>query len=261
MHKRATHWVLIWPIGWALLGGLGGGPAWAGPATGPTGFAEALRSAGWAVEVLADGSLELRPAPKSTGAEASAGEPGPEGQRPAPGVPTDWSILSRLGWRVQVEPDGSTLLYPPGAARVAPPPVAEPVAAAPEAALAGAQAELAQDLDALLAERGWRARRESDGALTLIPLLRLAAPGSAGPGGLAQAVRDARVVPPVDSWDEARALAQSWIDSTGGRGLQVGKIRRIHRVYLVSVVAAAAPRPLVHQLAVRVADGRVLVLD
>lgn len=66
---------------------------------------------------------------------------------------------------------------------------------------------------------------------------------------------------PVDEWEEAKTLSQRWIDASGMGGLQVGKIRKILRVYLVSIVTDAEPFNLVHQISINTVDGNILQLN
>jgi hypothetical protein len=248
-------------------------------------FADALRAAGWEVEVLVDGSLQLYPqsgaesqAPPTPAAAASAGKPGS-----APATPEDafdWSPLRAHGWGVQTDDDGSTLLFPPasGAGKataategIAGPPIEEQApskartaTAAPEIAGPAAQAEIAGEIDRLLAERGWRVGRSDDGSLLLYPLGRVDVSAAAiepSAGVLPEAVRERQVSLPVDGWGEARAVAQSWLDSVKDPTLRLGKVRRIFQVYLVSIVDASPPHRLRHQIAVSVEDGRVVVLN
>ena len=229
--------------------------AGAEPMPGRETFADALRAAGWNVEVLADGSLQLTAAPQSLPV-ADAVEP----QTPAlpKSGPDGWSVLRTYGWRVETGPDGTTFLFPP--------PAVSSVESekAPEPARSEAQAEVARDLDALLAERGWRAEREADGSVLLFPLLRAAgAPAALEPsaGHVPAAVREEKVPLPIDSWEKAQAVALSWLETVGDPALRPGKIRRILRVYLVSIVGDEPPHPLLHQIAVGVDDGRVVVLN
>ncbi|MCG7878684.1 MAG: hypothetical protein N0C90_20495, partial [Candidatus Thiodiazotropha endolucinida] len=63
---------------------------------------------------------------------------------------------------------------------------------------------------------------------------------------------------PLDEWSEVHELTKQWIDATKESGLQVGKIRKINRVYLVSVVGVSEPYRLKYQLAIRVSDGGVI---
>lgn len=281
----------------ALCLGLAAGPAMgAERMEGTTGFAEALEAAGWSAEAQADGSLILSPAERTTSTSAAADE-GPDataadgvlqsadtptadqgdsdsaGAQVAPSDSGDWSILSGLGWRVETDADGATLLYPPGTAPAtnanpaAPEPTPEPAgseATAPTMSPPEARQEVAQDLDALLAERGWRTERNENGSLLLFPLARDKGPTTAvAPAGgtIPVAARDGTVSLPVDSWEEARTVALSWLEPVGDPTLRLGRIRQVFRVYLISIVDAAPPHRLRHQISVSAEDGRVIVLN
>lgn len=240
------------------------GLAAAGPATGGQTFVEALRAAGWQVEVLVDGSLQLTPAGESASVPEAPGPQPSATPAPAPGVQAPgWAALREHGWRVETDAEGSTLLFPPSAAPATPPPAPEPSPPkAPDEAVA--RDEVARDLDALLAERGWRAQREPDGSLLLFPLRRApSAPVAVepSPGVVPSVVSESEVRLPIDSWEKARAVAASWVGSVGDATLQVGRVRQIFRVYLVSIVDATAPHALRHQIAIGVEDGRVVVLN
>lgn len=267
---------------WTLV--LCGGIACAAEPPEDGAFAQALRAAGWQTEVLADGglSLKLRPIPTREPVDQSAEsatEPSavsadePSGAVPvAPAIAGDWDALRDHGWRVLQDPDGSTLLYPPVAEVPAEPP-------APTVSDTTEGTELAQDLDALLAERGWRVRTDPDGTLTLFPLSRptaappvaevdsgeapsLPPPVEPSTGVVPSTVVDGEVSLPISKWSKVKAVAQSWLESTGDTTLRVGrKVRRVHRVYLVSIVDASPPYAVRHQIAISVEDGRVVVLN
>ncbi len=236
---------------------------------------QALRQAGWEVRRSADG-LVLHPprAPQGLGtAVAPSVQTGPAAEGPTP----DWDRLRGLGWRVERGADGSTLLYPP------PPPPPSP---SPSPKAAGAPSAVGADkaLDTLLQERGWRVERDPQGALLLYPRGRspgapatpdasvppaapAAATGSASPslalapGVVTAPVRDAEVQLPVDRWAEARAIADAWLAEQGVSGWRVGKIRQVHRVYMVSIVDGARPPNVVHQIAIVAGNGLVVVLN
>jgi hypothetical protein len=234
-------------------------------------FVESLRAAGWQVEVLVDGSLELMPDPRAPAADqASEPETGAPAASGAAEPPTpDWATLRDHGWRVETDADGSTLLYPPSPAaeKAAPDPATPPApvavpAATPDAA--AARDEVARDLDALLAERGWRAKRESDGTVLLFPLRRAenAPRGMQRAAGVVPAaVTESKVTLPIDTWNEARVVAASWLESVGDPSLRLGKVRAILRVYVVSIVDKAPPHALRHQISIGADDGRILVLN
>jgi pyruvate/2-oxoglutarate dehydrogenase complex dihydrolipoamide acyltransferase (E2) component len=234
------------------------------PVVGGQSFAEALRAAGWQVDVLADGTLQLTPGDKVPPATETTERAAPEASDPAPTTgPSGWSVLSAFGWRVEAQPNGDTLLFPPSVSsnpEPREPPAAE---ASTPTEPPDAQTEVVHDLDALLAERGWRVQRDEDGSLRLFPLLRArAVPAGLEPsqGYVPAAIRDGQVQLPVDSWEKARATVLSWLESVGDPSLEVGKIRQIHQVYVVSIIGNQPPKALAHQVAVGVDDGRVVVL-
>ncbi|WP_316365660.1 hypothetical protein [Candidatus Thiodiazotropha sp. CDECU1] len=66
---------------------------------------------------------------------------------------------------------------------------------------------------------------------------------------------------PVDQWSEAQDIAKQWLSNSGTEGLQVGRIRKINRIYLISIVEESAPYSLRHQLAVRVSDAAVVLIE
>jgi hypothetical protein len=78
---------------------------------------------------------------------------------------------------------------------------------------------------------------------------------------LVETVQSGEIVLPVDEWSEARRIAQAWLDVQGTEASAVGKIRKVLRVYLVSIVEAKAPYGLRHQIAIRTRDGKVVPLD
>jgi hypothetical protein len=51
------------------------------------------------------------------------------------------------------------------------------------------------------------------------------------------------------------------LDSVHAPNAAVGKIRRIHRIFIVSIVDASPPYRLQRQIGIRVGDGRVVVLN
>jgi hypothetical protein len=123
--------------------------------------------------------------------------------------------------------------------------------------------EAEKTLEALLQDRGWRPERDAQGALLLYPRTPAGAGAVVTPvvGALTAPVRDAAVALPVDRWAEARMIAEAWLAEHGAPGWQVGKIRQIHRVYMVSIVDAARPPNVVHQIAITSGNGLVVVLN
>jgi hypothetical protein len=241
----------------ACLGLLVGGAGVAGPQVplGDPALDQALRQAGWEVKRSAGEGLVLSPPQMPAAAPTAAADPAPG--VPATGAP-DWDRLRGLGWRVERSADGSTLLYPPA------PPVPVP------GVTPANRTEKA--LDALLQERGWRVERDAQGAMLLYPRTAPQAGPSATPsqagstvvpalGVVTAPVRDAAVELPVDRWAEARTIADAWLAEHGAPGWRVGKIRQVHRVYMVSIVDEARPPKVIHQIAITSGNGLVVVLN
>lgn len=225
------------------------------------GLRSTLEQAGWRVTEGPDGRLDLRPPGEPPG-QPQAAEVGAVGEGPASGEGAGWARLTEHGWRVERSADGSTLLYPPEPAAQPSPPETE-VEAPDEPAPISSPSER---LDDHLRARGWRVERSPDGSLLLHPQrTEAAAPERQTPepcaGKLPAVVRDAGVGLPIASWDQARAVAESWLDSVESPGSVVGKIRQIGRIYLVSIVEGRPPHRLRHQIAIDSESGRVLVLN
>ena len=184
-----------------------------------------------------------------------------------------WQTLRRLGWRIETDADGATLLFPPSSVPASEPETrtVAPVTSIPQPEVdeapspsSAVQDELAQDLDALFAQRGWRSQRLADGSLLLIPLQRVAADAvgiQPAAGFIPAAVTEGQIQLPVDNWRKARAVANAWLDAYGDDKLRLGKLRRVLRVYVVSIVERMRPAALRHQLSIGVDDGRVVVLN
>ncbi len=246
---------------------------------------EALVQAGWKVSRSSDGGMLLYPpqAKAEVGgkvvavkevakvAEANEADDSPTSTRgAAAGTAPDWDRLRRLGWRVERERDGSVLLYPPiprsetlakaDANASEPEPTPDAKVSAPESTLEANASQPEQSLDALLRARGWRVERDVAGSLLLYPRDRPleVAPS---PGVETAPVRDGDIALPVDSWTEAKTIASAWLAAHGASDWRVGKIRQIHQVYLISILDSARPARLVHQIAVRVGNGVVVVLN
>ncbi|MEA3276046.1 MAG: hypothetical protein U9Q81_12285 [Pseudomonadota bacterium] len=217
---------------------------------------KALQEAGWLAETQADGSVELRRAPLP--APKGRADTAPDTSKAEPEVllpdAAAWERLRESGWRVEKTPDGSTRLYPPTRE-----------AAVVEATEVSEESDV-KSLDDYLRERGWGVKRSGDGSLLLKPQRaksdsekRVFAAPCRGDSGAS--VRDAGIEVPVDRWGEARAIASFWLDSVSDGEFSVGRIRRIFRVYVVSIVDSRPPHRLQHQIAINVGDGRVVVLN
>jgi hypothetical protein len=213
-----------------------------------------FEQAGWAATGTEDGSLILRRIP------------GPEPQQAPSGVEAEndmWDRLRARGWRVEQDSDGSRLLYPPSPEK-GPASVLRQAPASPRPGDSGKE----KSLEDLLEQRGWRAERSVDGSLILRPREngREVAPASGlevspAEGFVPAEVGERGIDLPVDQWREVKRIAGSWLNVFGDGEMVVGKIRKVLRVYVVSIVERDPPHRLRHQIAVNAADGRVVVLN
>jgi hypothetical protein len=227
-----------------------------------------LRELGWEIHTDAEGNTLLIPVDQSTrspakshpvsppvvGAESSAGA--------SSTVPPDVEALLReRGWRIETDAAGNTLLVPTGSV---PSDTAESdTAHTPDPFLQFRQ---------LLEDKGWRVEPAEDGAAIIYPPVKAdnlrADRGNPLPDKRShcqwielEAVANGEIELPVDNQSKARKLATVWIDSYGRPGLAVGKVRRINRLYAVSVVETETPYQLRNQLIIRSDNGRVIAID
>jgi hypothetical protein len=240
-------------------------------------LSQALQAAGWQVEREGDGSIRLLVGADdvSTPAAVPSVQPQPDPALAGAVVPIDARFkkqLQQLGWRVVDESDGSALFYPPTKSLT---PVVDrrtqPDAKAVAETAVSSAALQTQSLEQLLEERRWDVQREPDGSLILrpkptpvqgrTPAVKAGLRIERCEGMLVETVQSGEIVLPVDEWSEARRIAQAWLDVQGTEASAVGKIRKVLRVYLVSIVEAKAPYGLRHQIAIRSRDGRVVPLD
>ena len=112
----------------------------------------------------------------------------------------------------------------------------------------------------------WTIERLSDGSLAFHPKAKPAGnsnPLARLPGSCpASRYTVSGVKPPVNTWSKAKAIGEAWLADAGMVETAIpGRIRKVLRVYLVSIVTRHAPHRLLHQIAIRSADGGVVVLD
>ena len=246
----------------------------------------ALQATGWKVEREADGSLLLIPPglmPIAPAAPATA--PAISESVPADIVTTDSmqdfrQKLEQAGWFVTTAPDGSLLLYPPGMfgqpettmpvpaipafvpqVPVMQPPVMPatvpqtPVMQSPVIPAPAAQGPVPQ---APVVPAKAEAAAESQ-SVTTEPASSQPASGRQAPA--AGSLPRIDIALPVNSQQEAYDIASSWLDSQQDSGATVGRIRKILRVYVVSIVTEETPHNLLQQIAIRASDGAVIVLN
>lgn len=217
-----------------------------------------LERAGWTLSRRPDGGLELRTAAPAMERAGSGAPADPAGAPEEVG----WERLRASGWRVEETSDGSTLLVPPD--RIAGE-TQEPQAGTATGESAPAATPIGLGVEELQAA-GWRVERAADGSLLLYPRPAPEAPRPkpsphACPGELPSAIAEGRVRLPLQHWEQVRAVAESWLAGVDVGSARIGKIRRIGRVYLVSLVDPRPPFALRHQIAIDGASGRVLVLN
>ncbi|RDH87032.1 MAG: hypothetical protein DIZ78_05940 [endosymbiont of Escarpia spicata] len=211
---------------------------------------QSLKAQGWEEGQQEDGSVIYRQKPVQS--EPQNKPLGADGQqREQLG-----KALDGRGWQADWDPDGSLVLRPqrPAAVQAAGTPLAP----------TESETDLIPDLPGF---EYWRIEKGEDGSMLFHPLSK--PPGTKATISDQTAVErcegyqfdTARVSLPVDQWPEANELAQKWLERSGLHGLLVGKIRRILRIYLVSLVEDTSPHALKHQLAIRASDGHVMLLE
>ncbi|MEN8167954.1 MAG: hypothetical protein ABFR65_10825 [Pseudomonadota bacterium] len=239
--------------------GLGGVLALSNPAhaTADIGLSESLRQSleaqGWQAEEADDGSLIYRKSSVSV-----KQEPAQPAMRTLGGEDLKRALEER-GWQMEWSSSGSLILRPEQGSQSQPD---KPTG------YAMPMTEM-KPVDRLPEQPGfeyWRIERQDDGSLHFHPLAEVAVTSthsqepSLGRCEGAE-VRQAAVPLPVDQWVEAKALAQGWLNNAGLDDSQVGRIRKVLGVYLISLVDRSPPYHLMHQLAIRASDGRVILLE
>ena len=211
---------------------------------GSSDFQKALKSKGWDVHQAQDGTLTLRPPQQTTDSSQSiVGKEKDSTEIANQSMDALQRRLESAGWKVSRDNDGSLIFHKPKRA--------------PQVL----SSDLPKGLNGLLDNPHWRVQRSSDGSLLLFPQ----EPKVNEQFDQAQITTGVSVQAqfelPIDEWTEAKSIAKAWVESIGGKGLAVGKIRKILRVYLISIVQDETPYALKHQIAIRQSDGHVIVLN
>ncbi len=249
-------------------------------------LARALRKQGWQEHADADGNVVYTREPESA-------KPGPAEDQALK------QALEAKGWRVEWDAEHNMILHPPSAKKAGKEKSsATAPASKPNTALADSLARALrkqgwqehadadgnvvytrepaakpgpaedQALKQALEAKGWKVEWDAEHNMILHP--SAAKKGNASKSGQAalpaacKAVvyRAERLKPPVDNRHEAKAAADAWLADAGLSARAIsGRVRKVLRVYLVSIVARHAPHRLMHQLAVRARDGGVILLD
>ncbi|MEW8505355.1 MAG: hypothetical protein AB2598_01515 [Candidatus Thiodiazotropha sp.] len=211
---------------------------------------DSLLQQGWQEYVAADGSIIYRQPSRESATDNQSAKADPTNMQQF------GDALQDRGWQVEWDDEGMLVLRPGEAVS---PPVQQP--AQPVTTASGT---LPADLPGF---KYWRIERGEDGALLFHPLKldpetqSVSTVAMEQPGGcrVDHFQLDTAALP-IDQWSEVRELTKKWIDASGESGLLVGKVRKVRRVYLVSVVADTEPYRLMHQLAIRESDGGVILL-
>lgn len=233
----------------------------AGAANQAESLQQALEVQGWQAQTAADGSV-IYTAPQDTV------------QAPVAGASSSARLeqtLREKGWQVDRAPDGSLIMQlPPGSVRAQ---TSEPAAVEPPATEAsppsgaGTADQVGESSAISPAEaqsvggfRHWILESAPDGSVILRPRpTRVEAFPTTSCDGTSVPLGGLEL--PVDSDAEAGAIAAIWMEQTGLEGMAVGRVRKVLRVYLVSIVTEVPPFHLQHQLAVKAEDGTVIVLN
>ena len=192
---------------------------------------------GWDVRTNRDGSLLLYFGTAVTTPEQykslSQQEPDRFGQLKA--------LLHASGWQVNQDQTGNLTVHPRATTATRPDNYA--VLQVEKAALDG--------LSDTLTTAGWRLQKVADGRF------RLYADTSTKQAATTETAATGR---PVDSPAKARRIAEAWARGQSRTDLVVGRISRVHWVYLVDIFRSTPPYYLHNQLAIRHRDGRVFPL-
>lgn len=209
-----------------------------------------LQAQGWQKYQAADGSV-IYHLPTSQAEAGNQAESSTDEQRNQLG-----SALEESGWQAEWSEDGSLILRPQAGNK--------PLETERESDPDNAQADVIPDLPGF---DYWRIERDDDGSVRFHPVEISPVTGALSSD---QAVLGRcegyqlqldNVSLPIDEWSEITKLARDYLQLSGFQGLQVGRVRKVLRIYLVSLVEEVAPYRLVHQLAVRASDGKVMLLE
>lgn len=205
-----------------------------------------LNALGWGVNREQNGSLILIP-PEPVNVSTKNITDSQTGSEQA-----EWSnIQNRLqesGWKVDREADGSLILVPP----------AESAKQSEKSAKEIPDINLSVQMQQQLTNAGWLVEKNVDNSISLYPPEKPLLSQPEPDPGIAPTIE---LSLPVDSWQEAYDIANSWLDKQPPYNASVGKIRKIFRIYLVSIVSAQAPFNLIQQIAIRERDGAVIILN
>ncbi|MES9833252.1 MAG: hypothetical protein ABW139_13535 [Candidatus Thiodiazotropha sp. DIVDIV] len=210
---------------------------------------KSLQSQGWHEQRTTDGSVIYRQ-PGSTSTRDNIQSPPSNLQKNQLG-----DALKYRGWDANWDSDGSLILKPQvdiGDTKLT-----------EDKSTTQPQNDLIPNLPGF---EYWRIEKDPDGSLRFHPIEK-------APNSFSNTQQDPsvscewaklsldNVSLPIDQWTEVNQLSKAWLNASGIQGVQVGKVRKVLRIYLVSLVEKTAPYRLVHQLAVRASDGGIVLLE
>ncbi|MEW8645127.1 MAG: hypothetical protein AB2563_03435 [Candidatus Thiodiazotropha endolucinida] len=218
---------------------------------------ESLLLQGWQEYISADGSVIYRQPVKKPATDNQS----PEAE--LPNIRQFGNALQERGWKVEWDSDGTLILRPGDTGDKGDKGDTDdtPAQTATQTVERGSVTLPAN----LKGFEYWHIERDESGALLFHPVELPTTNQSMAVDSTAK-MAECRIdyfqldpgVLPLDEWSEVHELTKQWIDAQKESGLQVGKIRKINRVYLVSVVGVSEPYRLKYQLAIRVSDGGVI---
>lgn len=238
----------------------------------------AARQHGWRVEQDDSGNLLLFPQASSVIKPQETIEPIEESKVNQKIGLTDLDDLQRViterGWDTGRDNQGNLLLYPPEladneASKTLPISKAEKIQSATKEPSPRGNLDV---LEKMLQARGWSTSRNADGNLLLFPVkaekkTQPPRPKKQAKGlnivvghceyGEIQLNLGNKVSLPINRWAEARAISLAWLKHSEKAG-KIGKIRKVNRLYIVSIVADKAPYALLNQLIIHSTDGRII---
>ncbi len=229
---------------------------------------QTLKHRGWEVREGKDGELLLFPG-KSDEDNHTQPETAPRKDSVPDAVDLNAleAALQPHGWETHRDSEGNLLLYPPQK-------TSQPDETSETSALLSSIPEEPQgsaknldQLDDLLQQRGWKTQRDEDGSLLLFPAIETpTSPGFSATTlehcqfGTLTLKAETSITLPINHWNEAHELATAWLQQQAGSDLQVGKIRQVNRIYVVSMVEKSSPHTLIKQLVINSTDGRIIAL-
>ncbi len=213
---------------------------------------QSLKAQGWHESKTEDGSVIYRQTPTVS----------PPIRKPA--IPMfDRKALGQAlkgrGWQADWQDDGSLVLRPKVKKNVTKTekPSADTVT----------QETVLPDMSAF---EYWRVVKSDDGAMMFYPVTeqeavnKTAAINDRHDQCEEPKIDSQNIVLPVDQWEEVYQVAQHWLTESGMIGLVVGQsrpIRRFEWFHLVNLVSEHPPYYPHYQIAIRVSDGKVVLLQ